>query len=100
MPEAVESADSVEQYIAAQEYSIEQAYTLAETHIYTEECIDEELSARPELTRLRKDVRRREFDVVLIYSYECLAREQALITSLIVELEQHGIRIESVKGAI
>ena len=57
-------------------------------------------STRPALTHLREDASRREFDAVLSYSYERLAREEALITDLIVELAQHAVRIESVEDTI
>jgi DNA invertase Pin-like site-specific DNA recombinase len=96
VPQGVKAVDSGEQYGAALEYCNEHAYILSEKHIYEEDCSDEALRKRPALTRLREDARKREFDVAVIYSYECLAHEQALVTALVVELEQYGIRTRSI----
>ena len=50
------------------------------------------------MNRLLEDARRREFDIVVVYSYWCLAREEALTIDLSVFLAQDGVRIESVKS--
>ena len=93
-----ESVDSDVQYSAALEYCREQNYSPSENHISVEECEGEELRVSPALNRLPEDARRREFDVVVVYSYGCLAREEALIIDLSVFLAQDGVRIESVKS--
>jgi len=98
VPREAKSVDSDVQYGAALEYCREQNYSLSEKHIYVEERAEKELGVGPALTRLLEDARRREFDVVVVYSYECLAREEALIIDLTVFLAQDGVRIESVKS--
>ena len=98
VPQEAKTVDSGLLYSAVLEYCSEQAYSLSEKHIYVEERAGEELSARPALTSLREDASRREFDVVLTYPYERLAREEAPLTDLIGELAQYDVRIETVEG--
>ena len=51
---------------------------------------------RVEMMRLREAAKRREFDAVIVYAYDHLARKQIHQTIIIDSLQQQGITVESV----
>lgn len=52
---------------------------------------------RPELTKVRAAARNREFEILVIYDFDRLAREDTHQTVIIQDLKENGVRVEAVK---
>lgn len=78
-------------------YCNEQHYVVNEQHIYKDVHTGSEYRERPELTRLREALRKREFDVVIIWAIDRLSRVQVHLAVLIDEAQFYGASIEFVQ---
>src|SRR5688572_25356024 len=74
-PERQQETPLDQQESACRAYAIAHGFTVDEAHIYREAHTGIELWERPQLTRLREAIRRREIDVVIVYSIDRLSRD-------------------------
>ncbi len=90
---------SIEQQIAAcRHYCTEHGYKLDEQHVYSEVYSGARYKERPQLTALRNAARDREFDVLVIFAVDRLARNSEHQLIILDELTQVGITVESMQG--
>jgi site-specific DNA recombinase len=66
------------------------------TEVFREVHTGAELFERPQLTRLRETMRRREFDVLLVYALDRLSRKQTHQGLILSEAEYAGVEWDSV----
>ena len=78
----------------------ERGYEVNESHIFREVMTGAIYRERQILGRMRAAARNHEFDVVVIYDFDRLAREDAHQTVIIQDLKDHGVRIEAVRRNI
>ena len=78
---------------------IEQNYIVDDEYIFSEVHTAREYYERPELARLLEASKRGEFDVVIVYAYDRLARKQMHQAVIIDKLQRYGVQIESVTEA-
>ena len=81
---------------ACQQFCSEQQYTLSPSHIYQEISQEGAYQNRPQLTALLAAAKRGEFDVVVVFAYNRLAREQTQVAILTATLENYGLQVQSV----
>ena len=74
-------------------------YSVSETHIYQEVFSGTEYTKRSQLSLLRHAAKRGEFDFVVVFAYDRIARTQDLVTEFLAELESFGVSVESVRQA-
>ncbi len=67
-----------------------------EAHVYREVYSGVELWERPQLTRLREAIRRRQIGVVVCYAIDRLARDPVHLGVIRSEAEHAGVRVEFV----
>ena len=93
---------SFEQQIAeGRQHCAEHGYTLDEQHIYQEiigEKRERNRSYLPELDAMRNAAKKQQFDVLVVFSIDRLARDLRYRTMLLEELTQAGITVESIDG--
>ncbi len=77
-------------------YASEQFYEVDESHVYREVHTGTELWERPQLTRLREAVRRREVGVVIAYAIDRLSRDPVHLGVVLSEADHAGVRVEFV----
>jgi DNA invertase Pin-like site-specific DNA recombinase len=82
-----------------QSYCEHHGYRLSEAHIYQEVFSGTSLQTRPQLTRLREAAKRREFDVLVVVAADRIARNPALVSALVAELDGCGVTVERVREA-
>src|SRR5260370_2614429 len=73
-----------------------QGYTVEPHHIYVDAYTGTEYLDRPALTELREAARRGEFDVVVIYAFDRLSRNQIQQAVILDFLDRHNISLECV----
>lgn len=78
------------------EHALSQGYLIDEARIFREVHTAVEYYERPEMMRMREAAKRREFDAVIVYAYDRLARKQIHQAIIIDSLQQQGITVESV----
>ncbi len=89
---------SIEQQIeACRQYCAEHGYTLDEQYIYQEVYSGAQYRERPQLTALRVAAGDHEFDALVIFAFDRLARKSVHQTIIIDELTQAGVTVESVQ---
>src|SRR3712207_4949195 len=71
-------------------------YTVDEAHIYREVYSRMELWDRPQLSRLREAVRRREVAVVIAYAIDRLSGDPVHLGVIISEADHAGVAVEFV----
>src|SRR5207249_3097115 len=71
-------------------------YTIGEGHVYRETHSGLELWERPQLTRLREAIRRREVGVVVVHAIDRLSRDPVHLGVVITEAEHAGVPVEFV----
>jgi site-specific DNA recombinase len=87
-------ASQIEQY---KTYCQEHKYIVEEKHIYSEVYGGRsDYHNRPQLTALIEAAKQQEFDIVIIYAFDRLSRDQVQITAIIDHLKQYGVTVESV----
>lgn len=79
---------------SCEKYAAEQGWTVVDR--YVEADSGYELWERPELTKLRVAMEKKEFDVVLVHALDRLSRDQNHRGLLFAEAERYGISIRSV----
>lgn len=89
-----------QQESACRAYAEQHGYTVDEAHIYREAHTGVELWERPQLTRLREAIRRREIDVVIVYSIDRLSRDPVHLGVILSEADHAGVAIEFVTEQI
>src|SRR5436305_5142909 len=77
------------------QYCREQGYTHDSKHFYSEVFTGTVYRERPKLSAMREAARRGEFDVLVIYCYDRLARDDVHQAVIIDDLEHYHIRVES-----
>lgn len=55
-----------------------------------------EINDRPELKRLLRDVKKGEFDVVLVYRIDRLSRNPRILLNVVADLDRFGVAFKSV----
>lgn len=74
-----------------------QEYTLSEEHIFSDSISGGlPVEKRPSLTRLFEAVKRKEFDVIVVYKTDRLARNLRILVTAIHDLEKMGVAFRSV----
>lgn len=74
-----------------------QEYTLLEEHIFSDSISGGlPVEKRPSLTRLFEAVKRKEFDVIVVYKTDRLARNLRILVTAIHDLEKMGVAFRSV----
>lgn len=81
---------------ACRKWKDDHDYTLDEAHVYRDVHTGIELWERPDLTRLREDMRAHAWDVLIFYALDRLSREDHHIGLLATEAEHVGVRFECV----
>src|SRR5437763_639119 len=71
-----------------------QRYEVLETHIFKDVYTGKAYRERPGMNALRAAARNHEFDVVVVYAFDRLARKQVHQAVIIDDLEHHGVTIE------
>ena len=84
------------QEAACRRYAAERGYTVDESHVYREVHTGVELWERPQLTRLREAIRRREVDLVVAYAIDRLARDPVHLGVVLTEAEHAGVDVQFV----
>jgi DNA invertase Pin-like site-specific DNA recombinase len=79
-------------------YCAECGYTLDDQHVYQEIVGGKEYKDRPQFTTMRTAAKERQFDVLVIFSLDRLARDSQFQTIMLNELTQAGITVECVEG--
>ena len=69
-------------------------YEVHECHIYREVMTGFIYRERPELSKMRAAARNREFDIVVIYDFDRLAREDTHQTVIIQDLKENGVELK------
>ncbi|MFN8472253.1 MAG: recombinase family protein [Anaerolineae bacterium] len=77
-------------------YASSKGYHIDESHIYREVHTGLELWERPQLTRLREQIRRRAVDVVVVYAIDRLSRDPVHLGVILSEAEHAGVAVEFV----
>src|SRR3954452_11094845 len=77
-------------------YAAEHGYTIDDADVYREVFTGTELWERPQLTRPREAVRRREVGAVVAYAIDRLARDPVHLGVVISEAEHAGVPVEFV----
>lgn len=72
------------------------SYVVSEQHVYVEVHTGVELWERPQMTALRDAFKRREFEVLVVYAIDRLARDPVHMGVILTEAEHYGVRIEFV----
>src|SRR5688572_24646295 len=85
-----------QQESACRAYAEQHGHTVADQHIYREAHTGVELWERPKLTALREAIRRKEIDVVVVYSIDRLSRDPVHLGVLISEADHAGVAVEFV----
>lgn len=78
------------------EYAEEKGWTILEEHVYQEVYTGARVRGRPELARLREAAKEKPFDVILVHELSRISRNQNEIGWMFAEMENLGIRWESV----
>lgn len=91
-----EGTSLVSQEERAKIYCEKQGYAVQPQHIYREVHTGTVYRERPLMSALREAARNNEFDVVVVYAYDRLARKQVHQAVIIDDLEHNNITIESV----
>ena len=95
-----EREQTIESQLAAlRDHGREKGYEIEERHVYVEEFPGDRLD-RPQLDALRDGARDGQFDGVLIYCPDRLARRFAYQEIVIEELERYGCRVEFIERPI
>src|SRR4051812_4550739 len=81
---------------ACRAYALAHGYSVDDADVYREVFTGTELWERPQLTRLREAVRRREVTVVVAYAIDRLARDPVHLGVVISEAEHAGVPVEFV----
>ncbi len=84
---------------ALRQHAAEQGYELEEQHVYVEEFPGDRLD-RPQLDALRDGAREGQFDGVLLYCPDRLARRFAYQEIVLEELERYGCQVEFLERPI
>ena len=84
------------QEAADRRHAAEHGYRVDEGHVYREVYTGVELWERPQLTRLREAIRRREVDAVIVYAIDRLARDPVHLGVILSEAEHAGVAVEFV----
>ena len=77
------------------EYILNKGYQLVSGLVYTERANDTAVD-RPGLSALREAAKRAEFAVLVVFDPDRLSRRPSHVTALLAELEQDGVKVESV----
>src|SRR5919199_3636197 len=83
-----------QQESACRQYAAEHGYAVLEEHVYREAHTGVELWERPKLTALREAIRRKEVDVVVVYSIDRLSRDPVHLGVILSEAEHAGVAVE------
>jgi site-specific DNA recombinase len=95
----VTGMSSIDRQLAAcQKYCTYHGYTLEEKHIYHEIVAGKEYKNRPQFTALLAAAKERQFDVLVIFSIDRLARDFLYRTMILDELTRAGITVECSDG--
>lgn len=74
-----------------------QEYTLSEEHVFSDSISGGlPVEKRPSLTKLFEAVKRKEFDVIVVYKTDRLARNLRILVTAIHDLEKMGVAFRSV----
>lgn len=84
---------------AAKEYAARAGYEVSEELTYQEVAGGATLD-RVALTRLRRDAKERKFTVVIVLDLNRLSRRYADALKILAELQESGVHVETVHGAI
>jgi DNA invertase Pin-like site-specific DNA recombinase len=85
-----------QQIVVCRQYCAEHDYTLEEQHIYHEIVGGKEYKGRPQFTSLHAAAKEHQFDILVVFSIDRLARDLQYRTMLLEELTQVGITVKSV----
>jgi len=77
-------------------YCKQHSYHIEQCHIYKDAWTGIAYRERPGLTKLREDARKKQFDIIIIYAFDRLARKQIHQAVIIEDLRQQDVSIESV----
>lgn len=81
------------QEASCREYAILHGYTVEEAHVYREVHTGTELWERPQLTRLREAVRRREVGIVVAHAIDRLSRDPVHLGVILSEADHAGVEV-------
>ena len=73
--------------------ALERGYTIAEEHTYREVHTGTELWERPQLTRLREAIRRREVRAVVVHAIDRLSRDPVHLGVVLSEADHVGVEV-------
>jgi hypothetical protein len=80
---------------ACRAHATDRGYVVDEAHVYRDTHTSTELWERPQLTRLREAIRRREVDCRICYAIDRLARDPVHLGVILTEAEHTGIDFSS-----
>lgn len=92
-----EGTSLISQVQDCRSYCADRGYIVNEMHIYRDVHTGAEYRERPHLTQMREAMRRKEFDVIVVYTIDRLSRVQVHLAVLIDEAQYSGVSIEFVQ---
>jgi site-specific DNA recombinase len=95
-PGQEEGSSLATQESSCRQHAHDAGVVVADEHVYRETFTGTELWERPELTRLRAAITRRDVDVVICHAIDRLSRDPVHQLIVITEADQHGVDVQFV----